>query len=576
MLSFQTGSKAILIGTSFSENDPKNLPEIPQVLTNLTDFKEILTNSSIVGLDPDDIEIVANADNSEEFLKKLKDVASEAQDTLLVYYCGHGVYGDALEPLYFCTTGTTSEDKEINGVPISGVKNAIANSPASKRIFLLDCCYAGQAMEGALDVVDGFESHLDVDGTFAIGAVPRDKKAIAEPGSRNSVFFEHFKKAITEGIDNGRNTLSMADLHRETEHSIRRTAKYPLPVKRVWEDGDKFEFCINQFHNASFTRQEVEKIVEERLAGLGTVSTSGLRRVVFPALVGAGAIGAVVAAIGMVWISQLSLEHQALSGNVSGISDDVSSLSKTDEGQAQLMGATNLGLAGIGKSVANLLGTDEQQGEHLTQLSDVVLKPDGQTEFSFFRVNTDITPGEYFPIDSNSPNPKNDPIEQIKRLLLPPEQSQLTKLHRVDVDENKAAYYIEKTEHKIMYRAGYRLHVFLQPQTRNNYLDANYDFREHQVTYGLKVAGGKTKTFDPTSYNEMKQYFDFTTDACDFLARKDEAWGYVPIKLCFSGGGGENPCGGQTGVSQKMQFELKVTAVLEKSFEADKVCENED
>ena len=570
MLSFQPGSKAILIGTSVSASDSENLPEIPQVSTNLADFREILSDVSVVGLEPGDIEVVENVESREVFLKKLKDIAQSANDTLLVYYCGHGLYGDAKEPLYFCTTGTTSYDKEIDGVPISAVKSAIAESSAKKRIFLLDCCYAGQAIEGEMDAVDGIEAQLDVEGTYAIGAVPRDKKAIAEPEARNTVFFEHFKEAISSGVDNGKNTVSIAELHQETERSISRTAKYSLPVKRVWEDGDKFEFCINQFNNTNLTKSDIEKIIETRLQGIVARKAKGLRRFIFPSLVGAGAIGAVTAVAGLIWLSNLSLKHSSLSTNVNGISTNVGeldgsvkSLFETDTSQSAVLGAIGDTVDGALQTLEALLGSEEEKEERISQLAGAVVEPDDQTEFSLFRVNTYLNHEEY-------------PLNQL-RIVLSPEQFRRTEVHQFKDNDGREFTYIQKISHRVMYRSGYRLHLFLQPERRNPYKkrDNLYDVQENEVTYGIRVADGKPKAFDPTNTNQLRKHFDFTQDACARLAHEEIEWGYIPINLCFGGSDNSNPCRGP-GIDQQTQFEFRVTAVLEKSLATEEVCKSEE
>ncbi len=569
MLSFQPGSKAILIGTSISASDPENLPDIPQVLTNLDDFREILSDVAVVGLEPEDIEVVANIDSREGFLKKLKDIAQSAKDTLLVYYCGHGLYGDAKEPLYFCTSGTTSHDKEIDGVPISAVKSAIAASSAKKRIFLLDCCYAGQAIEGAMDAVDGVEAQLDVEGTYAIGAVPRDKKAIAEPDARNTVFFEHFKEAISSGVENGRNTVSIAELHQETEKSISRTAKYSLPVKRVWEDGDKFEFCINQFNSSKLTKKDIEKIIEARLQGIVAKKTKGFKRYIFPSLVGAGAIGAVTAIAGLVWLSSLSSKHTSLHSNVSDISSNVGeldgsvkSLFESDTTQSTVLGAISDTVNGFTQTLETLVGSDKEKKARINQLAGAVVEPDAQTDFSLFRVNTDF-------------GQDDDTVSQL-RLVLQPEQFRRINLHQFKGEEDQVFTYIQKTSHRIMYRAGYKLHLYVQPERRNPYNRELYDVQENEVTYGISVAGGRPQGFDPTNSNRLRRHFDFTQDACAHLADEEGEWDYIPIRLCFGGSDDSSPCSSGTGVDRKTQFEFRLTAVLEKSLEAEEVCKGEE
>src|SRR5215470_12815874 len=90
-------SRAILIGASTYSH----LGELPAVRNNLTGFRDILINAALGGLPVDKCTILEDPGSGRDVYQALREQATAAEDTLLVYFSGHGRIGDRNE-LYLC------------------------------------------------------------------------------------------------------------------------------------------------------------------------------------------------------------------------------------------------------------------------------------------------------------------------------------------------------------------------------------------------------------------------------------------------------------------------------------------
>ena len=263
MLSFGKNSRVVLIGTSKSNEDSVNLPEIPQVKNNISELKNVFCSPEIVGLqENEEIVELLDQERAEDILRQIKVSAREATDTLLVYYSGHGIRGGHDENLYLCSKNTVFEDKEITGVPISLVRKAMADSSATKRILILDCCYAGAALTGALSAGDVAVDAIDLRGTFGIAAVPQNAKAHSNPDGVYTTFTKHFLNVMKRGVKNGKDFVTIDEVFENVKSVINSEAEFPVPKKNNMGDVEDFMFCYNNIEKKgyAFLKKEVERL----------------------------------------------------------------------------------------------------------------------------------------------------------------------------------------------------------------------------------------------------------------------------------------------------------------------------
>jgi Caspase domain len=237
----------VLIGTTVCPLDSKKIPPLPQVAQNLISLVHIFSNPDIVGLPPETIKSILDVEEASAIGRLLLREAQAATDTLIVYYAGHGLYGDSLCPLYLAAGNTTSDTKWITGIRITDLKTAIRESPARKRILVLDCCFSGRAFGGMSAANEEITGAIDVQGTYGIAAVPGEYKALAPPELRLTKFTQTLVDVLERGIADKSDVLTIDDIFHAVRAQIYREGGMPLPQRDNSNEGSSFRLAKNRF-----------------------------------------------------------------------------------------------------------------------------------------------------------------------------------------------------------------------------------------------------------------------------------------------------------------------------------------
>ena len=246
-LSYESTSRVILIGTTRCQHDPERLPPLPQVANNIADLRKLFSHPRVVGLPPDCLTILIDVEEAGAVVRSVARHALEATDTLIIYYAGHGLCGDNMCPLYLAVGTTTTDMKWASSIPITHLKKAMRDSSAHKRILILDCCYAGRGLGddmsgGGDDVGDA----LDISGTYGIGAVPGDYKALAPPGERLTSFTRALVNVLNGGVATAGAVLTVDEVFSEVKRQVGRGSDMPLPQRNNSDDGGLFKIARNR------------------------------------------------------------------------------------------------------------------------------------------------------------------------------------------------------------------------------------------------------------------------------------------------------------------------------------------
>jgi hypothetical protein len=84
-------------------------------------------------------------------------------DTLLLYYTGHGISDDRSDDLFFTTPQSNMDRPWTRGMSAAELRKIMQKSRARKQIVLLDCCHSGLFLEGTKGSTD---RPVITDGTF--------------------------------------------------------------------------------------------------------------------------------------------------------------------------------------------------------------------------------------------------------------------------------------------------------------------------------------------------------------------------------------------------------------------------
>ncbi|WP_157978281.1 caspase family protein [Nocardia aurea] len=214
----------MLIGAGTYDR-PDQLHPIPAAANNLDDLHRLLSGPGGV-LDPDNCRRVLNPASLAEIGNLIEHAAEQAADTLIVYYTGHGIL-DSRGRLHLALTNTDPERTRWTALSIATIREAIAESSASTRILLLDCCFSGRALDALTDGPDAVLGQADIAGTYTITSSSRTETSYAPPGHRNTAFTAALLAAATQHPG-----VALDDLYLHTQQHLRRHA-HPEPRRRA-------------------------------------------------------------------------------------------------------------------------------------------------------------------------------------------------------------------------------------------------------------------------------------------------------------------------------------------------------
>jgi hypothetical protein len=144
------GYRALLVANSTYPNDVHNLPDLEGPRNDPALLRDALCDDR-VGLFPaDGVRLVVERTMA-EVLREAEDFLRSAgrDDTLLVYYSGHGKLDMAGE-LYLCARDTRADRLRSTAVKASDLSAMIQESAAGTTVILLDCCHSGAFKGGEL------------------------------------------------------------------------------------------------------------------------------------------------------------------------------------------------------------------------------------------------------------------------------------------------------------------------------------------------------------------------------------------------------------------------------------------
>jgi hypothetical protein len=219
-------SSLVLIGVA-EYRDPE-LPDMPAARGNVQDLAELLTDPRHGGFDPARTHTFLNP--GYDVAGQLAEIADETTDTLVVYYAGHGVV-PADGQLYLCLPETRARREMYTSVPYRQLRRALVDSPARNRVVILDCCFAGRAIEW-MSAEDGLAAgQLDVAGTYVLTATSATRPAHVPDGARNSAFTGALIGVLRKGTDEAASLIRLGDLYPRLLRTLRRHG-LPLPQQR--------------------------------------------------------------------------------------------------------------------------------------------------------------------------------------------------------------------------------------------------------------------------------------------------------------------------------------------------------
>lgn len=186
-------TRAVLIGIDVYAG----MPSMPAAASGARRLSRLLRD--VWNLPGRHVAVLDAAASGHDILSTVRDAALAAEDTLLVYFAGHGLRDLDGESLYLCLTAADEDYPQVGTLPYRDLRRVIrqAGSNARYRLTVLDCCYSGLAgamsapgpvtrdeLALALDEDPARDSdRTEVYGDVVLTSAPHDRQSYAPPGA---------------------------------------------------------------------------------------------------------------------------------------------------------------------------------------------------------------------------------------------------------------------------------------------------------------------------------------------------------------------------------------------------------
>lgn len=137
-------SRAVVVG--IGDYTHADLAAMPAAASGANRVAALLRDPSIWGLPEDHVATLVSGTTQERILTAVRDAALATEDTLLVYFAGHGLR-DPGERLHLALADADPDFPQIGTLPYRQLRDLIrhAGHRARHRVTVLDCCYSGIA-----------------------------------------------------------------------------------------------------------------------------------------------------------------------------------------------------------------------------------------------------------------------------------------------------------------------------------------------------------------------------------------------------------------------------------------------
>jgi hypothetical protein len=243
-------SRVVLIGAS-RFTDPE-LPDLPAVRNNLDGLAACLRGTGRCT-------VVADPDSPVALMDPVHDAAQQAEDTLIIYYAGHGFVHPRTLELLLATVGSNPVRTHTTA-PYDHVRYCLVDSPAPRKVVILDCCYSGRIMGGMTDPAAAVANEAAVEGTYLLASAPPNKQALSPPGERYTAFTGALLGVLTEGLPDGPEHLPLDLIYRQVRDTLRRAGR-PEPQLRMDNTAGELALICNPAYAIPGIRDRIKELV---------------------------------------------------------------------------------------------------------------------------------------------------------------------------------------------------------------------------------------------------------------------------------------------------------------------------
>ncbi|MEU1666941.1 caspase family protein [Streptomyces sparsogenes] len=204
-------SRAVLIGV----HDFEHLPPLKSVANNLNRLRDALTDPELWGLPKEHCTVLPQPQYGVQVVDAIAKAVDEAEDTLFVYYAGHGLTDQRTEdPSYqFCLSLPGSDhDAPYKALRYMEVREQLRRPRgALRKVVVLDCCFSGQAAVAMGSSLTHDE--VEIEGAYVLASSGSNTRSWAPPDAELTAFTGELMSLVEGGVSGGPELLTMDILY---------------------------------------------------------------------------------------------------------------------------------------------------------------------------------------------------------------------------------------------------------------------------------------------------------------------------------------------------------------------------
>jgi hypothetical protein len=194
-----------------------DLDDLPAVAGSLTELAEVLTDPALGAFPPGRCIVVPDPASARMAYRALRKYAALAQDTLLVYWAGHGGAGPRDE-LYLSVNDTSPGELPVSALAIGAIREVMLASPAANRVLILDCCLGADAPVSG--VTGALAGQAAIDGGHALVSALSGSACFSPPWGMYTAFTGALIGLLRGGVPGEPELLTLDDIHRQLLYAV--------------------------------------------------------------------------------------------------------------------------------------------------------------------------------------------------------------------------------------------------------------------------------------------------------------------------------------------------------------------
>lgn len=214
---------AVVVLAGTGQHRPESgLAVVPAVRRTLVELKRVLVTRCQVK--PENVTIVNPADPA-ALGDALENAVQRASGPLIFYFVGHGLVNE--DGRLHLATKRTIVGRDYTALSYDTVRRRMRNSRSPIRIVVLDCCFAGRAID-VLSPADEVAAVADIDGVSVLTSAGREELALAPTGAAHTIFSGALIKLLTDGDADGEEFVTLDGAVRYLRSAMK-VSGYPTP-----------------------------------------------------------------------------------------------------------------------------------------------------------------------------------------------------------------------------------------------------------------------------------------------------------------------------------------------------------